>query len=42
MCAVDQMDVLNDELSAVHHRATESEQKLTDADEDLRKKDQQL
>ena len=42
MCAVDQMDVLNDELSAVHHRAAESEQKLTNADEDLRKKDQQL
>jgi len=39
-CAVDQLETLNAELSSVYQRAAETEQRLSDADENLSKKDQ--
>jgi len=37
-----QMETVNNELSVVRQRATEAEQKLTDADEDVRQKHQHV
>jgi len=42
VCVVHQIEKLNDELSTVRQRAAEAEQKLTDADEVMRKKDEEM